>query len=69
MMHSRLAVVRKTLAIAATATALDLDGAIKANAKIQAGSLRQTSPVLAERIKHSPPKVVAGFYDLASGII
>lgn len=69
MMHSRRAVVRKTLAIAATATATDLDRAIKANAKIQASLLRQSSPVLAEQIKQNPLKVVTSFYDLASGIV
>ena len=47
----------------------DLDGAIKANARIQAGLLRQSSPVLAEQIKQNRLKVVAGFYDLASGIV
>jgi carbonic anhydrase len=47
----------------------DLDGAIKANARIQAGLLRQSSPVLADQIKQNRLKVVAGFYDLASGIV
>src|SRR5215469_1350670 len=47
----------------------DLDGAIKANARIQAGLLRQSSPVLAEQIKHNRLKVVAGCYDLASGVV
>jgi carbonic anhydrase len=47
----------------------DLDRAIKANAKIQAGLLRQSSPVLAEQIKENRLKVVAGFYDLASGVV
>ena len=45
----------------------DLDQAIKANAKIQAALLRQSSPVLAERIKQNQLKVAAGYYDLASG--
>jgi carbonic anhydrase len=47
----------------------DLDGAIKANARIQAGLLRQSSPVLAEQIKQNRLKVVAGFYDLATGVV
>ena len=47
----------------------DLDRAIKANAKIQAGLLRQSSPVLAEQIKQNRLTVVAGFYDLASGVV
>jgi carbonic anhydrase len=45
----------------------DLDAAIKANAKIQAALLRQSSPVLADRIKENQLKIVAGYYDLASG--
>jgi carbonic anhydrase len=45
----------------------DLEAAIKANAKIQAGLLRQSSPVLADHIKQNQLKIVAGYYDLASG--
>ena len=45
----------------------DLDAAIKANAKIQAALLRQSSPVLAEHIKQNQLKIVASYYDLASG--
>jgi carbonic anhydrase len=47
----------------------NLEAAIKANAKIQAGLLRQSSPVLAEQIKHNQLKIVAGYYDLASGTV
>ena len=47
----------------------NLEAAIKANAKIQAALLRQTSPVLAEHIKQNQLKIVAGYYDLASGIV
>jgi carbonic anhydrase len=47
----------------------DLDAAIKANAKIQAALLRQSSPVLAEHIKQNQLKIVAGYYDLVSGIV
>ena len=47
----------------------DLEAAIKANAKIQAGLLRQSSPVLAEQIKQNQLKIVAGYYDLASGTV
>ena len=47
----------------------DLDAAIKANAKIQAALLRQSSPVLAEHIKQNQLKIVAGYYDLTSGIV
>lgn len=45
----------------------DLDAAIKANAKIQAGLLRESSPVIGDAIKKNQLKVVAAFYDLASG--
>jgi carbonic anhydrase len=45
----------------------DLTAAIKANAKIQAALLRQSSPVLAEQIKKNELKIVAAFYDLATG--
>jgi carbonic anhydrase len=45
----------------------DLTAAIKANAKIQAGLLRQSSPVLADHIKQHQLKIVAGYYDLSSG--
>src|SRR5689334_2096848 len=45
----------------------NLEGAIKANAKIQAGLLRQSSPVLADYINQNRLKIVAGYYDLASG--
>jgi carbonic anhydrase len=45
----------------------NLEATIKANAKIQAGLLRQSSPVLAEHIKQNQLKIVAAYYDLASG--
>jgi carbonic anhydrase len=45
----------------------DLEAAIKANAKIQAALLRQSSPVLAERLKQNQLKILAAYYDLASG--
>jgi carbonic anhydrase len=45
----------------------NLEAAIKANAKIQAGLLRQSSPVLADHIKENQLKIVAGYYDLSSG--
>ena len=45
----------------------NLEAAIKANAKIQASLLRQSSPVLAEHIKQNQLKIVAGYYDLATG--
>jgi carbonic anhydrase len=45
----------------------DLDAAIKANARIQAALLRQSSPVLAEQIKQNRLKIVSAYYDLTSG--
>jgi carbonic anhydrase len=45
----------------------NLEAAIRANAKIQAGLLRQSSPVLAKHIKENQLKIVAGYYDLSSG--
>jgi carbonic anhydrase len=45
----------------------NLEAAIKANAKIQAGLLRQSSPVLADHIKENQLKIVSGYYDLSSG--
>jgi len=45
----------------------DLDAAIKANAKIQAHLLATASPLLAGMIKEAKLKIVAGYFDLASG--
>jgi carbonic anhydrase len=45
----------------------NLEAAVKANASIQAALLRQSSPVLAEQIQQNQLKIVAGYYDLASG--
>jgi carbonic anhydrase len=47
----------------------NLEAAIKANAKIQAGLLANSSPVIAEQIKNNQLKVVAAYYDLASGAV
>jgi carbonic anhydrase len=47
----------------------NLEAAIKANAKIQAGLLATASPVLAEQIKNNQLKIVAAYYDLASGVV
>jgi len=45
----------------------NLEAAVKANASIQAALLRQSPPVLAEQIKQNQLKIVAGYYDLATG--
>lgn len=46
---------------------LNLEAATKANAKIQAALLRQASTVIAGLVKQGQLKVVAGYYDIASG--
>ena len=45
----------------------NLEAAIKANARIQAALLREASPVIAEAIEKKKLKVLAAFYELASG--
>jgi carbonic anhydrase len=45
----------------------DLAKAIEANAQIQAGLLRSSSPVIRDAVKDGKLKVAAGVYDLASG--
>jgi carbonic anhydrase len=45
----------------------DLEATVKANATIQAALLRKASPVLAGLVKDQQLKIVAGYYDIASG--
>lgn len=45
----------------------DIETAVKENAKMQAGLLGASSPVLAERVKQGKLKIVAGYYDLGTG--
>jgi len=45
----------------------DLEATIRANAKIQAKLLADSSPVLAELIKKGGLKIVASYYDLVTG--
>jgi carbonic anhydrase len=47
----------------------NLEGATKANAKIQAALLRDASTVVAGLVKEGKLKVVAGYYDIASGSV
>jgi len=47
----------------------NLEAAIKANAKIQAALLRESSTVVSGLVKESKIKVVAAYYDLASGSV
>ena len=45
----------------------DLDAAVKANARIQAELLRAASPVIGDMVKAGKLKVVAAYYELATG--
>ena len=45
----------------------DLDAAAKANAKIQAALLRESSTVISGLLKEKKVKVVAAYYDIANG--
>lgn len=47
----------------------DVEATIKANAKIQATLLRESSTVISGMVKDGTVKVVAGYYDLASGAV
>jgi carbonic anhydrase len=47
----------------------DLGAATKANARIQAALLREASTVIAGMVKEGKLKVVAGYYDLGSGVV
>lgn len=45
----------------------DLEPVIKANAKIQAALLRESSPVISGLLKEGKVKVLAAYYDIANG--
>jgi carbonic anhydrase len=45
----------------------DVDAAIRANARIQAGLLRSASPVIAERVSQGRLMVVPAVYDIVGG--
>jgi carbonic anhydrase len=45
----------------------DLPAATQANARIQAALLQSSSPVLAPLVQEKKLKIVAGYYDLATG--
>ena len=47
----------------------NLEAAIKANAKIQAGLLRTSSPVFAEMLAKGELKIAAAHYDIESGVV
>jgi carbonic anhydrase len=47
----------------------DLERATKANAKFQAGLLREASTVISELVGEGKLRVVAAFYDLGSGAV
>lgn len=45
----------------------DIETAVKENARIQAGTLSEASTVLSAMVKDGKLKIVAGYYDLATG--
>jgi carbonic anhydrase len=47
----------------------NLEAATKANAKIQSALLREASTVIAGLLKEGKLKVVAGYYDIVSGVV
>jgi carbonic anhydrase len=47
----------------------NLEATTKANAKIQAALLRESSPVISSMVKQGKVKVVAGYYDFANGAV
>jgi carbonic anhydrase len=47
----------------------NLEAAAKANAKIQATLLRQASTIISDLVKEKKLKVVAGYYDLGTGVV
>jgi carbonic anhydrase len=47
----------------------DLDAAIRANARIHARLLQDASPVIAGAVKQGRLKVIAAYYDLATGAV
>jgi carbonic anhydrase len=47
----------------------NLEATTKANAKIQAALLRESSPVISSMVKQGKVKVVAGYYDFATGAV
>jgi carbonic anhydrase len=47
----------------------DLEAAAKANARFQAGLLREGSTVISELLRAGKLKVAAGFYDLGTGAV
>jgi carbonic anhydrase len=47
----------------------DVEATTKANAKHQAKLLRESSTVISEMVKDGKVKVVAAYYDLASGAV
>ena len=47
----------------------DVEATSKANAVIQASLLRESSTVIADLVKQGKVKVVAGYYDLATGAV
>ncbi|MGA7473361.1 MAG: carbonic anhydrase, partial [Candidatus Sulfotelmatobacter sp.] len=47
----------------------NLEATTKANAKIQAALLRESSTVISGMVKQGKVKVVAGYYDIGTGSV
>jgi carbonic anhydrase len=47
----------------------NLEATTKANAKIQAALLRESSTVISSMVKQGKVKVVAGYYDVGTGAV
>jgi carbonic anhydrase len=63
----QISVLYRSIRPAVDQAGSNLEAVAKANAKIQAGLLRKASPVLAGLIRKNQLKVVAAYYDVATG--
>jgi carbonic anhydrase len=65
----QISVLYRSIRPAVAQAGPNLEATVKANAKIQAALLREASPVFAEQITKDQLKIVAAYYDLASGTV
>ena len=65
----QISVLYRSIRPAVAQAGPNLEATVKANAKIQAALLREASPVFAEQIKNNQLKIVAAYYDVASGAV
>jgi len=65
----QISVLYRSIRPAVDQAGTNVEAASKANAKIQAGLLGTSSPVLAEQVKNNQLKIVAAYYDVASGVV